>query len=85
MLHAIFIGLINVIGAGFVLAPIAHLVLHRFHVETAKEAKDKLATETKRLNDKYDTDTAKLKTDHADAVKKLTDTNTDAVKKLKHA
>ena len=40
MLHAILSGLIIVIGAGFVLAPIAHRVLHRFHVETAKEAKD---------------------------------------------
>ena len=40
MLHAILSGLIIVIGAGFVLAPIAHRVLHRFHVETATEAKD---------------------------------------------
>lgn len=38
--YAILSGLIIVIGAGFVLAPIAHRVLHRFHVETAKDAKD---------------------------------------------
>jgi hypothetical protein len=36
-LYAILSGLIIVIGAGFVLAPIAHRVLHHFHVETAKE------------------------------------------------
>lgn len=35
--YAIFSGLIIVIGAGFVLAPIAHRVLHRFHVESGKE------------------------------------------------
>jgi len=35
-LYAILSGLIIVIGAGFVLAPIAHRVLHRFHVETGK-------------------------------------------------
>ncbi len=35
--YAILSGLIIVIGAGFVLAPIAHRVLHRFHVETGKE------------------------------------------------
>jgi hypothetical protein len=34
--YAILSGLIIVIGAGFVLAPIAHRVLHRFHVETGK-------------------------------------------------
>ena len=34
--YAILSGLIIVIGAGFVLAPIAHRVLHRFHVETKK-------------------------------------------------
>lgn len=34
--YAILSGLIIVIGAGFVLAPIAHRVLHRFHVETSK-------------------------------------------------
>jgi hypothetical protein len=38
--YAIFSGLIIVIGAGFVLAPVAHRVLHKFHVETAKEGKD---------------------------------------------
>lgn len=35
--YAILSGLIIVIGAGFVLAPIAHRVLHRFHVESGKE------------------------------------------------
>ncbi len=35
--YAIFSGLFIVVAAGFVLAPIAHRVLHRFHVETAKE------------------------------------------------
>lgn len=34
--YAILSGLIIVIGAGFVLAPIAHRVLHRFHVETKR-------------------------------------------------
>jgi hypothetical protein len=34
--YAILSGLIIVIGAGFVLAPIAHRVLHCFHVETGK-------------------------------------------------
>ena len=38
--YAILSGLIIVIGAGFVLAPVAHRVLHRFHVESAKEGKD---------------------------------------------
>ncbi len=32
--YAIFSGLFLVIGAGFILAPIFHRVLHRFHVET---------------------------------------------------
>jgi hypothetical protein len=32
--YAIFSGLIIVIATGFVLAPIFHRVLHRFHVET---------------------------------------------------
>lgn len=36
-LYAILSGLIIVIGAGFVLAPIAHRVLHRFHVESGKD------------------------------------------------
>ena len=35
--YAILSGLIIVIATGFVLAPIFHRVLHRFHVETAKE------------------------------------------------
>lgn len=35
--YAILSGLIIVVGMGFVLAPIAHRVLHRFHVETGKE------------------------------------------------
>ncbi len=38
--YAILSGLIIVIATGFVLAPLFHRVLHRFHVETAKEAKD---------------------------------------------
>ncbi len=32
--YAIFSGLVIVIATGFVLAPIFHRVLHRFHVET---------------------------------------------------
>lgn len=32
--YAIFSGLIVIIAAGFVLAPIFHRVLHKFHVET---------------------------------------------------
>jgi hypothetical protein len=36
-LYAIFSGLIMIIATGFVLAPIFHRVLHRFHVETTKE------------------------------------------------
>jgi hypothetical protein len=35
--YAIFSGLIIVIATGFVLAPIFHRVLHRFHVETTKD------------------------------------------------
>src|SRR6202142_2380350 len=35
--YAIFSGLIIVIASGFVLAPIFHRVLHRFHVETTRE------------------------------------------------
>jgi hypothetical protein len=35
--YAIFSGLVLVIGAGFVLAPVFHRVLHRFHVERGKE------------------------------------------------
>jgi len=35
--YAILSGLIIVIATGFVLAPIFHRVLHRFHVETAAE------------------------------------------------
>jgi hypothetical protein len=36
-LYAIFSGLVIIIATGFVLAPIFHRVLHRFHVETTKE------------------------------------------------
>lgn len=36
-LYAIFSGLIIIIATGFVLAPIFHRVLHRFHVETTTE------------------------------------------------
>jgi len=35
--YAIFSGLIIVIATGFVLAPIFHRVLHRFHVETTRD------------------------------------------------
>jgi hypothetical protein len=35
--YAIFSGLIIVIATGFVLAPIFHRILHRFHVETKAE------------------------------------------------
>jgi hypothetical protein len=35
--YAILSGLIIVIATGFVLAPIFHRVLHRFHVETTKD------------------------------------------------
>ncbi len=35
--YAILSGLIIVIATGFVLAPIFHRVLHRFHVESGKE------------------------------------------------
>lgn len=35
--YAIFSGLIIVIASSFVLAPIFHRVLHRFHVEQGKE------------------------------------------------
>ena len=34
--YAIFSGLIIVIASGFVLAPMFHRVLHRFHVESGK-------------------------------------------------
>lgn len=36
-LYAMFSGLIIIIATGFVLAPIFHRVLHRFHVETTKD------------------------------------------------
>jgi hypothetical protein len=36
--YAIFSGLIIVVASGFVLAPIFHRVLHRFHVETEKDS-----------------------------------------------
>lgn len=35
--YAIFSGLLIVIATGFVLAPVFHRVLHRFHVESGKE------------------------------------------------
>src|SRR5262249_29057039 len=35
--YAILSGLIIVLAAGFVLAPIFHRVLHRFHVEAGKQ------------------------------------------------
>jgi hypothetical protein len=35
--YAIFSGLVLVIGAGFILSPVFHRVLHRFHVERGKE------------------------------------------------
>jgi hypothetical protein len=35
--YAILSGLIIIIATGFVLAPVFHRVLHRFHVETAGE------------------------------------------------
>ena len=35
--YAIFSGLIIVIATGFVLAPIFHRVLHKFHVETRED------------------------------------------------
>lgn len=35
--YAIFSGLVIVIATGFVLAPIFHRVLHKFHVEVGKE------------------------------------------------
>src|SRR5882724_4744389 len=35
--YAIFSGLVIVIASGFVLAPIFHRVLHRFHVESGKD------------------------------------------------
>ncbi len=35
--YAIFSGLLIVIATGFVLAPVFHLVLHRFHVEQKGE------------------------------------------------
>jgi hypothetical protein len=34
--YAIFSGLVLVIATGFVLAPVFHRVLHRFHVETER-------------------------------------------------
>jgi hypothetical protein len=34
--YALYSGLVVVIATGFVLAPIFHRVLHKFHVETAK-------------------------------------------------
>jgi hypothetical protein len=36
--YAIFSGLVIVIATGFVLAPIFHRVLHRFHMETSDKS-----------------------------------------------
>jgi hypothetical protein len=36
--YAIFSGLVIIIATGFVLAPIFHRVLHRFHVESGKDS-----------------------------------------------
>jgi len=38
--YAILSGLIIVIATGFILAPIFHRVLHRFHVETSRQKDD---------------------------------------------
>jgi hypothetical protein len=35
-IYALYSGLVVVIATGFVLAPIFHRVLHKFHVETAR-------------------------------------------------
>lgn len=35
--YAIFSGLFLIIGGGFILAPIFHRVLHRFHMESERE------------------------------------------------
>jgi uncharacterized membrane protein len=35
--YAIFSGLFLIIGAGFILAPIFHRVLHRFHMEEGRD------------------------------------------------
>jgi hypothetical protein len=35
--YAIFSGLVIVIAAGFILGPLFHRVLHRFHVEQGKD------------------------------------------------
>ncbi len=35
--YAIFSGLLIIIATGFVLAPIFHRVLHKFHLETSKD------------------------------------------------
>lgn len=37
-LYAMYSGLVVVIATGFVLAPIFHRVLHKFHVETSRES-----------------------------------------------
>lgn len=39
-LYAIFSGLIVIIATGFVLAPVFHRVLHRFHVEESEKDAD---------------------------------------------
>ena len=40
MLHALFSGLAFVALAGFLIAPFAHRVLHRFHYESDEDEKD---------------------------------------------
>ncbi len=37
--YAIFSGLVIIIATGFVLAPLFHRILHKFHVETEQESK----------------------------------------------
>ncbi len=39
-LYALLSGLIILIATSFVLAPIFHRILHRFHVETGREGRD---------------------------------------------
>jgi hypothetical protein len=36
-LYALYSGLVLILAAGIVFAPVVHRVLHRFHVETEKE------------------------------------------------
>jgi hypothetical protein len=39
-LYALYSGLVVILVAGIILAPIAHRVLHRFHLEAASEGQD---------------------------------------------